>query len=64
MARFEVGFDGKWVGLRGFEIGENDGFQFGRISLKSEEKEEGSGFYFFRFLRSCRDMIWACYGMT
>ena len=31
------------------EIGKNEGFKFGRISLKSEEKEEGSGFYFSDF---------------
>ena len=28
------------------EIGQNKGFKFGRISLKSEEKGKGLGFYF------------------
>ena len=41
--------DGKWVGLRGLEIGNNEGFKFGRLSLKSEEKGEGSYFYFSDF---------------
>ena len=44
-----VCYDGKWVGLRRLEIGKNEGFKFGRISLKSEEKGEGSGFYFLDF---------------
>ena len=60
----EVSFDGKWLGLRGLEIGESEGFQFGRIGLRSEEKKEGSGFIIFRFLRSCRGMVWACCGMS
>ena len=32
--------------MGGLEIGKNEGFKFGRISLKSEKKGEGSDFYF------------------
>ena len=42
-----IGFDRNWLRLRGLKIGESEGFQFGRIGLRSIEKREGSWVFLF-----------------
>ena len=59
-----IGFDGNWLRLRGLKIRVNEGFQFGRIGLRSIEKREGSWVFYFQIFKFTPRRDLACCGMS
>ena len=59
-----IGFDGNWLRLRGLKIGESEGFQFGRIGLRSVEKREGSWVFYFQIFKFMPRHDLASYDMS
>ena len=59
-----IGFDGNWLRLKGLKIGENEGFQFRRIGLRSVEKREGSWVFYFQIFKVIPRHDLACCDMS